>query len=57
VRSGRKRGGVKHDPAKPPKPGVYVLEVGHDDGCPCLTGKPLPACTCKRIIYRLERAK
>jgi hypothetical protein len=48
---------VKHDPAKPPKPGVYVLEVGHDDGCPCLTGKPLPACTCKRIIYRLERAK
>jgi hypothetical protein len=40
---------------KPPKPGAYLLNVGHDEGCPCLSGKPLPACTCKQVIYALER--
>ncbi len=32
----------------------YVLDVAvrHDDGCPCLRGRPVRACTCE--ILRLE---
>ncbi len=35
--------------------GVYQLTVAHDDGCPCLSGRPLPACTCE--IIRLSRSQ
>jgi hypothetical protein len=47
----------KPAPPKPLKPGAYILNVGHDDGCPCLAGKPLPACTCQQVTYKLERAQ
>lgn len=32
------------------KPGdVWLLNVGHDDGCPCMTGSPMLACTCEIV--------
>jgi hypothetical protein len=47
-------------PLKPPGPNlrpktaegrshVYKVTVHHDPGCPCLTGQPLSACTCKTV--------
>jgi hypothetical protein len=48
---------VKPKRSKPEKPGAYVLQVGHDEGCPCLDGKPLSACSCKEVTYKFERVR
>jgi hypothetical protein len=32
------------------QPGAsYKFTVAHDDGCPCVTGRSLPACTCEIV--------
>ncbi len=34
--------------------GAYRASVGHDAGCPCLSGRPLRRCTCEmlRVTWR-----
>jgi hypothetical protein len=35
--------------------GVYSVAIGHDDGCPCLHGRPLAECSCE--VVRLTRRR
>lgn len=36
---------MKESNSFPNKPGFYIMEIGHDDGCPMLSGGD--HCTCK----------
>lgn len=35
---------------------VWSIGVGHDDGCPSLTGGGMPACTCELVRLEARRA-
>lgn len=35
------------------KPGVYVLSIEHDDGCPTIRTQRKSDCTCSEVIERL----
>ncbi len=37
------------------KPGVYVLEIRHDDGCPTLRTQRGGDCTCKEVDQVIKR--
>lgn len=40
-----------------PARGVLVMEVAHDDGCPCERGRvPIERCTCERVDLTLRTA-
>ena len=36
------------------KPGVYVLNVQHDDGCPTIRTQRASECTCKQVEQTLH---
>ncbi len=37
------------------KPGVYVLNIQHDDGCPTIRTQRASECTCKQVDQVLKR--
>lgn len=37
------------------KPGVYVLEIRHDDDCPTIQTQRSSDCTCKQVGQVLQR--
>jgi hypothetical protein len=39
------------------KPGLYVLNIQHDDGCPTIRTQRSDDCTCAEVIERLVDGK
>ncbi len=39
------------------KPGVYVLNIQHDDGCPTIRTQRESECTCAEVIERILDGK
>lgn len=37
------------------KPGLYIMEVEHDNGCPALRTQRMGDCTCQSVNQRLHR--
>lgn len=42
--------------ANVPAGSLCRVAVQHDDGCPCLHGRPISACTCEIVHLRIEAA-
>jgi hypothetical protein len=39
------------------KPGVYILNIQHDDGCPTIRTQRVTDCTCSEVMERVVDAK
>ena len=37
------------------KPGVYILNIRHDDGCPTIRTQRMSDCTCKTVDQEITR--
>jgi hypothetical protein len=49
-RKTRKRPSAPHASMKP---GLYVLNIQHDDGCPTIRSQRQSDCTCSEVLERL----
>jgi hypothetical protein len=46
---------ARHDLGVGRGPQVVRITVSHDPECPCLLGRPMPACTCELIGLKARR--